>query len=161
MLQKDIDRALRMIEDEGSYTDSKRLILAVKASAEGAKAYKDELYEAIAREYGEDEAARLKRGGDMVPGFLIRARSLGDFPAEADLAGLLIDADGNVAGYYHGGDTTYPRPKDYTLRGAAVIDDNAEAHLDVMKAAQALVYGSSDRRGPYYLASSITKRRRY
>lgn len=158
MLQKDIDRALRMIEDEGSYTDSKRLILAVKASAEGAKAYKDELYEAIAREYGEDEAARLKRGGDMVPGFLIRARSLGDFPAEADLAGLLIDADGNVAGFYHGGDTTYPRPKDFTLRGAAVIDDDAKAHLNVLAAAEAIVHGSSGHpRDPYY----ASKRSRY
>ncbi|NDC59454.1 MAG: hypothetical protein EBZ50_11670, partial [Alphaproteobacteria bacterium] len=105
MLQKDIDRALRLIEDEGSLRnrDYDRLILAVKATADAAKVYKDELSEAIAHEYGDADAARLKRGGDMVPGFLIRARSLGSYPTEADLAGLLLDADGNVAGYYHSG----------------------------------------------------------
>ena len=160
MLQKDIDRALRMIEDEGSLSnrDYDRLILAVKASADAAKQYKDDLHDAIALEYGEDEAARLKRGGDMVPGFLIRARSLGDYPAEADLAGLLVDRNGDVVGFYHGGEVAYPRPKDYTLRGAAVIDENAEAHRNVLAAAEAIVHGSSGHpRDPYY----ASKRSRY
>ncbi len=154
MQKRDIERAYALIEEEGRRGDPSRLVLAVKASADAARALKDEIREAIAAEYGEDEAARLRRGGDMVPGFLIRAMDLveGYHTFEGDAVGLLVDNDGDVVGFYHTGDTAVVRPDSFTLRGAACVDDNAETHADVMACAHAIVYGSSSgpRNGPSY-----------
>lgn len=156
MLKSDIKRAEALIEREGTRKDADRLILAVKASASAAKMYKDDLKEALRREYDASEVKRLGRGGDMVVGFLVRASSLanpilGSF--EADLAGLLVDGKGDVVGYYHSGEVVVIRPKDVTLRGAACIDDNGEGHQDIVRCAQAIVYGSGRGRGePYYEA---------
>lgn len=159
MLKADIKRAEALIENEGSSKDADRLILAVKASANGAKLFKDNLKEALRAEYDESEVKRLGRGGDMVVGFLIKASSITNdyYLFDGDLAGLLVDAKGDVVGYYHSGHVPI-RPENMTLRGAAVIDDNAEAHQDIMACAQALVYGNSGgRNAPYYEAR--TRRR--
>lgn len=153
MLKADIKRAEALIEREGSSKDAHRLILAVKASAAAASAYKDTLKEALRREYDESEAKRLGRGGDMVVGFLIKASSITNdyYLFEGDLAGLLVDAKGDVVGYYHSGELDTVRPEEITLRGAACIDDNSEAHQDIMACARALVYGNSGgRNAPYY-----------
>jgi Holliday junction DNA helicase RuvB len=91
MLKSDIKRAEALIENEGSSKDADRLILAVKASANAAKLHKDDLKEALLREYDADEVKRLGRGGDMVVGFLIKASSITNdyYLFEGDLAGLL------------------------------------------------------------------------
>ena len=160
MLKADIKRAVALIENEGSSKDADRLILAVKASASAAKLHKDDLKEALRREYDADEAKRLGRGGDMVVGFLIKASSITNdyYLFDADLAGLLVDAKGDVVGYYHSGEVVNIRPEDMTLRGAAVIDDNSEAHQDIRACAYALAYGNSGgRNAPYYEAR--TRRR--
>jgi hypothetical protein len=151
MLKSDIKRAEALIENEGSSKAADRLVLAVKASATAAKLFKDDLKEALRREYDESEVKRLGRGGDMVVGFLIKASSITNdyYLFEGDLAGLLVDAKGDVVGYYHSGEVLTIEPENMTLRGAAVIDDNSEAHQDIMACAQALVYGSG-RGQPYY-----------
>ena len=160
MLKADIKRAEALIENEGSSKDADRLILAVKASANAAKLHKDDLKEALRREYDESEVKRLGRGGDMVVGFLIRASGITEdyYVIEGDLAGLLVDAKGDVVGYYHSGEVAVIRPESITLRGAAALDDNLEAHQDIMACAQTLVYGNSGgRNAPYYEAR--TRRR--
>jgi hypothetical protein len=160
MLKADIKRAVALIEREGTQKDDDRLVLAVKASANAAKLFKDNLKEALRAEYDESEVKRLGRGGDMVVGFLIKARIITRdyYIFDADLAGLLVDAKGDVVGYYHSGEVVTIRPENMTLRGAAVIDDNSEAHQDIMACAQALVYGNSGgRNAPYYEAR--TRRR--
>ena len=155
MLKSDIKRAEALIEREGSSKDADRLVLAVKASANAAKLFKDNLKEALRREYDESEAKRLGRGGDMVVGFLITASSITNdyYIFDADLAGLLVDAEGDVVGYDHSGEVVTIRPEDMTLRGAACVDDNSEAHQDIMACARALVYGSGrGRNEPHYEA---------
>jgi len=155
MLKADIKRAEALIEREGSSKDADRLILAVKASAKAASLYKPELKEALLREYDASEVKRLGRGGDMVVGFLIKASSITNdyYLFEADLAGILVDGNGNVAGYYHSGEVVNIRPEDITLRGAACVDDNSEAHQDIMACARAIVYGSGrGRNEPHYEA---------
>jgi hypothetical protein len=161
MLKADIKRAEALIENEGSSKDADRLVLAVKASANAAKLHKDDLKEALRREYDADEAKRLGRGGDMVVGFLIKASSVTNdyYLFEGDLAGLLVDAKGDVVGYYHSGEVVNIRPEDMTLRGAAVIDDNSEAHQDIMACARAIVYGSGRGRGEPWFAERSTRRR--
>ena len=153
MLKADIKRAEALIDNEGSAKDADRLILAVKASAKAAKLHKDDLKEALLREYDADEVKRLGRGGDMVVGFLIKASSITNdyYIFEGDLAGLLVDAKGDVVGFYHSGEVVTIRPDDMTLRGAACIDDNMEAHQDIVACARAIVYGNSGgRNAPYY-----------
>lgn len=155
MLKSDIKRAEALIENEGSSKDADRLILAVKASTKTASLYKPELKEALLREYDADEVKRLGRGGDMVVGFLIKASSITNdyYVFDADLAGLLVDAKGDVVGFYHTGEVQAIRPENITLRGAACIDDNMEGHQDIMACARAIVYGSGRGRGePYYEA---------
>jgi hypothetical protein len=153
MLKSDIKRAEALIEREGSQKDADRLVLAVKASTKAASLYKPELKEALLREYDADEVKRLGRGGDMVVGFLIKASSITNdyYFFEGDLAGLLVDAKGDVVGYYHSGEVVGIRPENMTLRGAACIDDNMEAHQDIVACARAIVYGNSGgRNAPYY-----------
>ena len=153
MLKADIKRAEALIENEGSTKDADRLVLAVKASAKAASVYKSELKESLLREYDASEVKRLGRGGDMVVGFLIKASSITNdyYLFEGDLAGLLVDAKGDVVGYYHSGEVATIRPDDITLRGAACVDDNAETHQDIMACASAIVYGNSGgRNAPYY-----------
>lgn len=153
MLKADIKRAEALIEREGSSNDADRLVLAVKASAKAAKLHMDELKESLAHEYDESEVERLGRGGDMVVGFLIKASSITNdyYIFEGDLAGLLVDAKGDVVGFYHSGEVVTIRPDDMTLRGAACIDDNMEAQQDIMACARAIVYGNSGgRNAPYY-----------
>lgn len=155
MLKSDIKRAEALIEREGSSKDADRLILAVKASASAAKIHKDDLKEALLREYDESAVKRLGRGGDMVVGFLIKASSITNdyYLFEADLAGLPVDAKGDVVGYYHSGEVVNIRPDDIILRGAACIDDNGEGHQDIVRCAQAIVYGSGRGRGePWFEA---------
>jgi hypothetical protein len=157
MLKADIKRAVALIKREGGSKAADRLVLAVKASATAAKLFKDNLKEALRAEYDESEVKRLGRGGDMVVGFLIRASGITEdyYIFDADLAGLLVDAKGDVVGYYHSGEVVTIRPENMTLRGATVIDDNSEAHQDIMACAQALVYGNSGgRNAPYYAEST-------
>jgi hypothetical protein len=72
---------------------------------------------------------------------------------------LIRDAKGDVVGYYHSGEVVNIRPEDMTLRGAAVIDDNSEAHQDIMACARAIVYGSGRGRGEPWFAERSTRRR--
>ena len=160
MLKADIKRAEALLQREGTRSAEDRLILAVKASAKAASIYKPELKEALLREYGASEVKRLGRGGDMVVGFLTKARNVGsNYRAfDADLAGLLVDGSGNVVGYYHSGEVVTIRPDDMTLRGAACVDDNSETHQDIMACAEALVYGSGrGRNAPWYATTHGTR----
>jgi hypothetical protein len=143
MQKRDIKRAVQLITDEGRERDVKRLVLAVKASAKAASVFKDEAREAIAEDYGDDEADRLKRGGDMVVGFLVRAEDIANdyYVFEADLAGLLLNARGEVDGFYHTGRVVTIRPDAISLVGAMVVDDNMETHPNVMEAAITLIEG--------------------
>ena len=161
MLKSDIKRAEALLEREGVALDAERLILAVKASAKAAKLYKPELKEAMRREGDEGYIERLKAGGDMVVGFLIRSSSITNdyYIFEGDLVGLDVDKNGDVAGYYHTGEVVTIRPEDMTLRGAACIDDNSEAHQDIMACARAVVYGSGRGRGEPWFAERNTRRR--
>lgn len=162
MLKADIKRAEALIEREGSRKDEGRLVLAVKASAKGAKRNMDELKEFLAHEYDESEVERLGSGGDMVVGFLIKASSItnGYSIFEGDLAGLLVDSSGDVVGFYHSGEVVTVRPDDITLRGAACVDDNGETHQDIVACARAIVYGNSGgRNAPYYATGRRNPRR--
>jgi len=163
MLKADIKRAEALIEREGSRKDEGRLVLAVKASTKAASAYKSELKEALLNEgFDASEIKRLGRGGDMVPGFLIKAVDItNDYDLfGADLAGLLVDSSGDVVGYYHAGQNDNIRPDDITLRGAACVDDNGETHQDIVACARAIVYGNSGgRNAPYYATGRRNPRR--
>lgn len=152
MQKRDIKRAVQLITDEGRARDVKRLVLAVKASPKAASVYKYTVRPAIADEYGADEADRLKRGGDMVVGFLVRAVDIANdyYEFDADLAALILNARGEVDGFYHTGEVATIRPDAISLTGAMVVDDNAEVQANVMQAAEAIVYGSARGRGPYY-----------
>lgn len=145
---REIKKALKFIEQEGSEKDLKKLILLVPAKR-GKVADRKEVLEAIERGDGEEQAEHVKalfKSKDAGIGVYTLATSVEYGLSEGDLVAVQYDRDGKTPfTAYHTGEVVIFRFDDLDWSRAVAVDENLES-IDPVERAHQIVYGVPQRR---------------
>jgi hypothetical protein len=147
----DIKRAIKRVNEEGSQSDVRKILVIVPIK----RGYydRDDMLKTLARSRGETLAEVKKEYKGATPAIILRAESHDSRPFEGDLTFL-----------YHGSfelisEIGYLRPNQVRWEDAEFVDDNLNLFptSDWEEIAGAILYGTDGGGGPYFASKQRSR----